>query len=160
MKYLIVGVIMSWLAATTAMAQTPNPQVMAPIQQFLDAFNKGDTAGAAKTHLSDAGLTIIDEVAPYMWRGAKAFDAWGAALDADAKARTMTEPVVVLSGSPRTEVSGDQAYVAVPVVYTFKQAGVAMRENAQMTFVLKRGAAGWLIHGWAWTGPKPVPVGK
>ena len=30
-----------------------------------------------------------------------------------------------------------------------------MREAAQFTFVLKKGASGWLIHGWTWTGPKP-----
>jgi hypothetical protein len=30
-----------------------------------------------------------------------------------------------------------------------------MREAAQMTFALKKGASGWLIHGWTWTGPKP-----
>lgn len=30
-----------------------------------------------------------------------------------------------------------------------------MSEAAQMTFVLKKGAGGWLIHGWTWTGPKP-----
>jgi hypothetical protein len=33
-----------------------------------------------------------------------------------------------------------------------------MRETAQMTFVLKKGAAGRLIHGWTWTGPKPKTV--
>lgn len=44
----------------------------------------------------------------------------------------------------------------VPAVYAFKQGGVAMREAAQMTFVLKKGASGWLIHGWTWTGPKPT----
>ncbi len=38
------------------------------------------------------------------------------------------------------------------------QGGVAMREAAQMTFVLKKGAGGWLIHGWTWTGPKPQKV--
>ena len=43
----------------------------------------------------------------------------------------------------------------VPAVYTFKERGVAMREAAQMTFVLKKGAGGWLIHGWTWTGPAP-----
>jgi hypothetical protein len=46
----------------------------------------------------------------------------------------------------------------VPAVYTFKERGVAMREPAQFVFVLRKGAGGWRIHGWAWTGPKPQPV--
>lgn len=36
--------------------------------------------------------------------------------------------------------------------------GVAMREATQMTFVLKKRAGGWLIHGWTWTGPRPQPA--
>jgi hypothetical protein len=160
MKYLTLGAIACCLAATTASAQAPNPQVMAPIQKFLESFNKGDTAGAAATHLADADLTIIDEVAPHMWHGAKAFQTWAAALDADGKARKITEPMVVISAPTRMEVSGDMAYVVVPAVYTFKQASAAMRENAQMTFALKKGTGGWLIHGWTWSGPKPVAAGK
>jgi hypothetical protein len=64
----------------------------------------------------------------------------------------------------RVETDGTAAYVVVPAVYTFKQGGAAMRETAQMTFTLKKGAAGWLIHGWTWTGGKPqkapAPAGK
>ena len=156
MRYLTLGVIAWCLAGATAGAQTANPQVMAPIQKFLDSFNKGDTAGAAATHAADGDLVIIDEVAPYVWHGAKAFQSWSAALDADGKARKITEPVVTLGAPIRMETTGDQAYVVVPAVYTFKQAGAAMRESAQMTFALKKGAAGWLIHGWTWSGPKPV----
>jgi hypothetical protein len=35
-----------------------------------------------------------------------------------------------------------------------------MREPAHMTFVLKKGTSGWLIHGWTWTGPKPAAAAK
>jgi hypothetical protein len=69
---------------------------------------------------------------------------------------TTHKPGVVISAQIRLEVTGNRAYVIVPAAYTFKQAGAAMRENAQMTFALKKGVAGWLIHGWRWTGPKPV----
>jgi hypothetical protein len=139
----------------TAIAQSADADLMAPIQKFVDSFNKGDTAGAAATHAAGADLVIVDEVAPYLWRGAKAFQEWGAALESDAKKNGITEPGVAISKATRIERSGDQAYVVVPAVYSFKLAGKAMRETAQMTFVLKKGSAGWLIHGWTWTGPKP-----
>ena len=149
----LVGVI--WLAiGAPAGAQTADAQLMAPIQKFMDTFNKGDMAGAAATHLADAELVIIDELPPFAWRGAHAFHAWSADLDSDAKKQGITEPMVAISAPTRVETSGDQAYVVVPAVYTFKLKGVAMRESAQMTFVLKKGAGGWLIHGWTWTGPK------
>jgi hypothetical protein len=50
--------------------------------------------------------------------------------------------VVTLSAPTRVETTGDRAYVVVPAVYVFKERGVAMRETAQMTFALKKGAEG------------------
>jgi ketosteroid isomerase-like protein len=157
MRYLTLGalVCLSVGVGSAVQAQTPDAQVVAPINKFIDAFNKGDAAGAAATHASDADLAIIDEVPPFAWRGAQAFQAWAAALEADAKKNGSTDQKVTLSQATRVETSGAEAYVVVPSVYEFKQGGVAMREAGQMTFVLKKGAAGWLIHGWTWTGPRP-----
>jgi len=158
MRYLMIGVVVWSFMGAPASAQTPDAQLMAPIQKFIDSFNKGDTAGAAATHAAGADLTIIDEVPPYLWRGAQAFQTWSADLESDAKKRGITDPQVTIGAATRTETNGDQAYVVVPAVYTFKERGVAMREAAQMTFMLKKGQGGWLIHGWTWTGPKPTAV--
>jgi ketosteroid isomerase-like protein len=155
MRYLTLGAVVLVVMGAGANAQTPNAQLMAPIQKFIDSFNKGDMAGAAATHAKAADLVIIDEVSPYLWRGAQALDAWSADLASDAKKQGITDQMVTIKAATRVETNGDQAYVVVPAVYTFKQGGAAMREAAQMTFVLKKGASGWLIHGWTWTGPKP-----
>lgn len=155
MRYLTLGLV-AWLVVSgTAGAATPDEQLMAPIRKFIDSFNKGDTAAAAATHAATADLAIIDEVSPHLWQGPKAFQAWAADLDNDSKKRGITDQMVTIGAPIREETSGDDAYVVVPAVYTFKERGVAMREEAQMTFVLKKGAGGWLIHGWTWTGPKP-----
>jgi ketosteroid isomerase-like protein len=154
MRYLAVAALVCCGAGASVAAQANDPQVMGPIKKFVDTFNKGDMAGAASTHAAEADLTIVDEVAPFVWHGAQAFQAWATALDADAKKRGITEPGVTIGVPTRTESDGTVAYVIVPAVYSFKEKGVAMRESAQMTFVLKKGANGWLIHGWTWTGPK------
>jgi len=86
---------------------------------------------------------------------AQGLQAWAADLDSDTKKQGITEPSVALSTPTRIEKTTEQAYVVVPAVYTFMQRGTAMREAAQMTFVLRKGASGWLIHGWTWTGPRP-----
>jgi hypothetical protein len=158
---LVLGTMLTLESA--AQAQPADPQITAPVTRFIEAFNKGDVAGAAATHASGADLVIIDEVAPYMWRGAKAFDAWLGDLDRDAKAKGITDQQVTLGKVTRVESDGAWAYVVVPSVYAFKEKGVAMREQAQMTFALKKDAAGWSIHGWTWTGPraqKVTPVTK
>ena len=158
MRHLMPGAVVWLVLGAATSAGTPDPELMAPIQRFVDSFNKGDTAAAAATHAATADLAIIDEVSPYLWRGPKAFQAWSADLDSESKKRGITDQVVTISAPTREESNGDQAYVVVPAVYTFKERGVAMREAAQMTFALKKGTGGWLIHGWVWTGPKPQPV--
>jgi hypothetical protein len=155
MRYMTLGVVMWCLIGAPATAQTPDPQLMAPIKKFIDSFNKGDMAGAAATHAAEADLSITDEVPPFLWRGSQALKAWSTDLEADAKKRGITEPMVTIKAPTRIEATADQAYVVLPAVYSFKERGVPMREAAQMTFALKKGAAGWLIHGWTWTGPKP-----
>jgi hypothetical protein len=139
-------------------AASADSAMMAPILKFLDSFNKGDMAGAAATHAATEELVIIDEVPPYLWRGAQAFQTWADALTADSEKRKITDQVVTIGAPTREESSGDRAYIVVPAVYSFKEGGAAMRETAQMTFALRKGEAGWLIHGWTWTGPKPEAV--
>jgi len=157
-RSLTVATIVWAFVAPSIGAQAPDAQLVAPIQKFIDSFNKGDVAGAMAAHAASADLTIIDEVPPFVWRGPKAFQAWSTALDSISKQAGITDQMVTISAPTRTESSGDSAYVIVPAVYTYKEKGVAMRETAQMTVVLKKGASGWLIHGWTWTGPKPQRV--
>ena len=152
MRYLILGVL-ALCVMSPVQAQTIDPQVTAPITKFITSFNKGDMAGAAATHMSDADLVIIDEVPPFMWRGADALKSWAADLTADAKKAGMTEQKVTLGRATRAEVIGNDAYVVVPAVYSFEQGGVAKRESAHMTFAMKKAPSGWLIHGWTWSGP-------
>jgi len=157
MKSLLVGVFSSvgLLAATSAAAA--DPKVSAPIQAFVDSFNKGDLKTAAATHTADA--IIIDEVAPYVWRGPNAVESWLGDLVKDSTVKNLTDPSVAISPATRELVSGDRAYVIVPAVYSFKDDGKPMREVAQMTFSLQKDAAGaWKINAWAWTGPDPSPA--
>lgn len=155
-RTLALVLFVSLAVAPAVRAQSADPQITAPVTRFMEAFNKGDVAGARATHASDA--VIVDEVAPYVWRGAKAFDAWMSDLDRDAKAKGITDQQVALGKVTRVETDGTSAYVVVPSTYSFKEKGVAMREAAQMTFVLKKGPAGWSIQGWTWTGPRAKKV--
>ena len=157
MRRLAFGAV-ALLLMGTAVSAAPDPQLIAPIQKFIDSFNKGDAAGAAATHSATEDLAIIDEVAPYLWRGAQAFQIWSADLESDSKKNGITDQLVTMGAPTRIETTGELAYVVVPSVYTFKEHGVAKREAAQMTVVLRKDAGVWLIHGWTWTGQKPKRV--
>jgi hypothetical protein len=157
MRHGILGTVVALVMGAAANAGSADDP-LAPIQKFIDSFNKGDLVAAASTHAATADLTIIDEVPPHLWQGPKAFQTWSADLDSDSKKRGITDQAVTIGAPTREESTADRAYVVVPAVYTFKEGGVAMREEAQMTVTLKKDAGGWLIHAWAWTGPKPQRV--
>ena len=158
MKSLVFAGLCLAALSTASAASAANPQLEAPIRNFIDAFNRGDVPGAERTHLGDA--SIIDEVPPYIWKSPNAFSKWVADLTAYDAAMGITEEHVTLGPVTRELVSGapghQSAYVIVSVTYTFKQKGVAMHEPAQMTFAL-RDNDGWRISGWTWTGPDPTP---
>lgn len=126
------------------------------ISQFSAALHSGDSK-AARNFLTTRTV-ILDDVAPYYWGGAHAFESWQADLAKASTARGMSEEDATLGAPTRVEVSGDRAYAILPATHTFKMKGRVMREVAQLTFTLAKDPAGWKIVSWAWTGPKATPV--
>ncbi len=142
------------LMLASAAAAAPKADPVAPVRQFIDGFNSGDTKTAFAAFAA-GDIAIIDEFAPHYWHGPKAPQAWAADFDSHAKATGVTDPKVSYGNPTRNEVSGTVAYVIVPTVYTYKEKAKAMAEEGQMTFALKGGKAGWKIAAWTWSGVKP-----
>jgi ketosteroid isomerase-like protein len=151
MKRLVLAAMAaSFLTATSAWAgATPE----GTIHSFIDAFDKGDAAGAAATYAAD--VSIIDEMAPHSWSGPGAFQAWATALMADAKAKGQSENKVTLGDVIRSQDDGDTAYVVFKATYTYEEKGVDLTEPAQMVFALRKTAGDWKITAWAWSGAVP-----
>ena len=152
--FALFGTIVLLSISATAGAAAPDPQVVAPIRQFIDSFNKGDTKAAAATH-TPSGVTIIDEIAPFVWAGPGAFDAWSKALAAFDQKEGNSDGAVALGEPTSVYVSGDRGYVVAPVIYTFKTKDVAMRETAQIVVALQKGTGGWKIASWTWVATTP-----
>ncbi|GAC1431503.1 MAG: hypothetical protein NVSMB62_28520 [Acidobacteriaceae bacterium] len=131
--------------------------VTAPIRQFIDGFNKGDTAsGFAAFGAGD--ITIVDEFAPHLWTGANAAHAWAADYEKHTAAAGVSDGVLTYKAPTRVETEGDLAYVVIPTAYRYKDHGKATAEEGQMTFVLHSEGGGWKIRAWTWTGVKPHPA--
>jgi ketosteroid isomerase-like protein len=133
---------------TTALAATPNAEVMAPINQFCDGLNKGDVKSAVAACADD--MCIIDDIAPHEWHGAGACSKWLAEFDADAKKHGITDTRVTLKKPLHVDVTGERAYVVIPALYTYKQNGKRVKEKGQLTIALQKTDSGWRIGGWAW----------
>ena len=137
---------------TPTSAQTPTPAsaaVMVTVQNFVAAFNKGDTKAAAAVCAEQT--SIIDEFPPYEWHGIGACAKWMGEYDADAKKNGITDGVVTLGKPSHVDVTVDRAYVVVPANYTYKQKGAAVTEAGSiLSIALQKGPAGWRMTGWAW----------
>jgi ketosteroid isomerase-like protein len=133
------------LAAALA-AAADNMEVMKPVHQFVDGFNKGDAKTVVRA--CAAQTAIIDDFAPHQWQSCSA---WAQAWDAEAKKSGITDAVVTLGKPVHVDVTGDRAYVVVPATFTFKENGKPMKEGAAtFTLVLQKGTGGWLITAWSW----------
>ncbi len=157
MRSILFTTVFSLGISCGGLAMAADAELMSPIHQFIDDFNKGDAKGAAAA-FAPTDLAITDEVAPHIWRGKTAFQTWSKALAADSKKNGETDESVTLGDPTYTVVSGRRAYVVVPATFDFKQKGAAMRETAQMVYVLQKGAAGWKIASWTWAGSTPAPA--
>jgi ketosteroid isomerase-like protein len=144
------------LLAFAPAARAAGADVETTITQFSAALHAGDSK-AAKTFLT-ARTVILDDVAPYYWGGAKAFESWQADLAKASAAKGMSEEDAELGAPTRVEVTDDHAYAILPATHTFKMKGRIMREVAQLTFILAEDPAGWKITSWTWTGPRATPV--
>ncbi len=124
--------------------------VMAPIQQFVDGFNKGDMSNVVAA--CDANSSVIDDFPPHVWAAPSGCADWGRAYARMAKSQGITNGIVTL-GTPRhVDVTGDRAYVVVPTTFTYKLHGKATTEaGSSLTIALRKVGAGWRITGWAWT---------
>jgi ketosteroid isomerase-like protein len=139
--------------ATVAQEKSVSPEktaAMAPVHQFVDGFNKGDT----KTALAACAdqTSIIDEFPPHEWHGSGACAQWASDFAADAKKNGITDGRVTLGALRHIDITGDRAYVVVPSSYSYKQNGKPMKETGSIfTFVLQKSAAGWRIVAWTWS---------
>ena len=156
MKKAIFVLLMSAVCVRASVA-TAQTDVAAPIRQFIDGFNSGDTKSAFAAY-AKGDITIIDEFAPHVWLGANAAQDWAADFEKNAKATGVSDAKVTYSAAVRTEVEGDVAYVVMPTGYVYKLKGKPMEEKGQITVVLHKEAGAWKMRGWAWAGLKPHPT--
>ncbi|MGZ6338626.1 MAG: hypothetical protein ACXWSL_21860 [Bdellovibrionota bacterium] len=151
MKRMLIPLTLATFAAYST-AQAPGSAqtaVLAPVHQFVDGFNKGDT----KKFLAACAdqTSILDEFPPHEWHGTGACAKWASDFDADAKKNGITDGVVTLSNPSHVDITADRAYVVIPANYTFKQKGKPISEAGSIiTLTLQKSPAGWRITGWSW----------
>ena len=123
--------------------------VMAPVRQFVDGFNKNDTK-MAQTACADQ-TSIIDDFPPHEWHGSGATSKWFRDLHRMGKKNGMSDAFVTLLTPRQVNVTSTHAYVIVPIKLRYNDKGQLVKRTGLMTLALHTGADGWRIAAWTWT---------
>jgi hypothetical protein len=136
-------------APTLAFAGPAEDAALAPVKAFTAALNMDDGKAAAAAVMTPS-QAITDEFAPFHWEGKTAIADWFAGDAADVKANGVTDAVVSIGKPLHVTISGDHAYVVVPMTYKYMMHGKKTVENALFTASEVKSGAGWLISAWTY----------
>ena len=110
-----------------------------------------DAALARLTH----DPTIVEDIAPYTWRGPDAGAEWLTAMAANAARLAVTDVVMDLGAAQRIEVGVTAGYAVFAGTVLLKKADQTLREAGLLTFAFERHLDDWLIAALTWTGDHP-----
>jgi ketosteroid isomerase-like protein len=148
MKKLIMVFAVGMLSAGWV-AASDKTDALAVVNQWTENFNKGDLKSAIALCAPDA--SVIDDLAPFHWRGPGACSKWSDAYATYVKEEGITDVTVTLAPSQTVEVSGDHAYFAARASYAGTQKGKPIKSSARVAMALQKGSGGWQIVAWSWS---------
>jgi ketosteroid isomerase-like protein len=129
--------------------------VVRAVRSMVDAVNSGDVASALAA-FSDTPI-IVEDIAPYMWRGAGAASAWLSAMAANTERLNVESVLMTLEQPARVEMDEDAAYTLFPGQLSLAAAGIDLVAQGMLTLTLRRTGDRWLIDSLVWSGPEPAP---
>ena len=122
---------------------------LAAVQQYIDAFNKGDREGMSAAFAVPG--SILDGMAPHLWLGPTASQDWCRDVLIEGEQHGASDYFVTLGEPLHNNITGDSAYVVVPATMKFKvQSQEILQTGAMFTVALRKLAEGWRIAAWAW----------
>jgi hypothetical protein len=122
---------------------------LAAIQQYIDAFNRGDAAAMGDTFAAQG--QILDGMAPHVWQGPTAALDWYKDVLIEGEAHGASGYFVALGEPLHNNITNDSAYVVVPATMTFTVKGTQVTQTgALFTVALRKTEYGWRIAAWAW----------
>lgn len=140
-------------ALTAAASAAPPAGVMSTLNGLIAVLNADNAAGAQAYFTDDA--TVIDEFSPYMWTGSNAGTRWWSSQQrANVKAH-ITGMRAATGTINHYTVTGDSAYVVVPLNITFMAKGKPQQIHGLWALTLRRAGGAWKIRSASWADASP-----
>jgi ketosteroid isomerase-like protein len=153
---LIFTVLVCLMTVTPALAASDTgasdtASLLATVKHWKSSFNKGDIKAVIAACASDA--VVIDEVAPFSWRGPDACSHWADAVGASFDQDKVTQVVMTMGKPWRATVDGNHGYFVAPAKLNYLIASKPGTETGSViTMTLVKEGADWRFSGIAWSG--------
>jgi ketosteroid isomerase-like protein len=119
------------------------------VQHYIEAFNRADTKAMAA--MCTDPMSILDVLAPHVWHGSTPCLDWFRAVMVEAEQVGAKDYKISLDKPLHASVTGNVAYLVVPVTMTFNLRNKRVTQSgAVFTVALRKLPAGWRIASWAW----------
>jgi hypothetical protein len=140
------------LAPLSALAQTKAIPPQAIVKLANVVVNVGNTNdGSLLSGIFTSDAVVVDENAPFVWRGANAGTAWWNGLTVLMKRAHMGHLHVGAVRVGEYRQSPTDAYLVESMLITGTQAGKPFAESGTMTFTFHKAGGRWLISTEVWS---------
>ena len=125
----------------------PDEAMLAPVRRLARFMATLDDSNLVDVFADD--LTIVENFAPYLFRGDGAAEAWRAGFVDHSL--TLRDLVASFDAAQDFNRDGKTAYFVLPTTWTGKSHGRPFIEKGGWSFILTLGTGDWRIAAYAWS---------
>lgn len=141
--------VLTVASQSTDAASAPPSAILKLSSAVVRATNDNDSAALNGIFTGDA--VVVDENAPFAWRGAGAGAAWWRVVGAELRKVRMTHFRAVDIRISEFRQSATDAYMVQPMTITGMANGKPFSESGTMTYTFHKSGGTWLISTFVWT---------
>jgi len=136
-------------AAGIANPAPPPAPILKLANAAMHAANANDANAFAGLYTNDA--VVVDEIPPFVWRGAGAGTSWWYAVAATARKMKLTHLQATNIRIGEFKQSANDAYLVTPMTVTAVAGGKPFVEPGTTTYTFHKAGGTWLISSQVWT---------
>ena len=133
----------------TATPNLPPAPILRLANAAMHAANTNDASAFAGLYTNDA--IVVDEIPPFIWRGAAAGSSWWHAVATVAEKMKMTHLRAIDIRVSEFKATATDAYLVEPMTVTAIANGKPFSEPGTTTYTFHNAGGSWLISSQVWT---------
>jgi hypothetical protein len=149
-RSLAAALALALVPAGVSAAPQPPPAAISKLAEAIPhAANTDNASGLATIFTDDA--VVVDENAPYIWRGAGAGVAWFHVVDTVVRKAGLKDFRATNVSVTEFQKTGTEAYMVQPMTIVGVIGGKPFVEPGTMTYTFHNTGSKWLISSAVWT---------